>query len=321
MMPAPIPPSELSRLEALRFLNILDTPPEERFDRLTRMAKRLFGVPIAQVTLVDENRQWFKSGAGDGPPETPREVSLCAHAILSDEILMIPDASKDERFSDNPLVTGDPRIRFYAGYPLKVGDYNLGTLCVIDRKPRVFSAEEVQLLKDLGEMVQLELNAVQMATTDHLTSISNRRGFEVLARHALASCRRVRQPATLVFLDLNHFKQINDVHGHASGDEALKIFAQGLIAVYRESDAVGRLGGDEFVVLMTGAETANVDAGLTRLKEWIAAHARPVELGFEIRFSAGHVEFDPLGNDSIEALLAQADSAMYRAKRASHDRN
>jgi GAF domain-containing protein len=222
---APAPSNEISRVAALRLLSILDTQPEERFDRLTRLAKRLFGVPIAQVTLVDENRQWFKSGAGDLGNETPRDISFCAHAILSDQILIVPDAATDERFIDNPLVTGDPNIRFYAGCPLKVGPHSVGTLCVIDNKPRAVSEDELQLLRDLGEMAQQELTAVQMATTDHLTAISNRRGFEALARHALAFCRRMAQPATLLFFDLDKFKSINDDYGHAAGDQALIAFA------------------------------------------------------------------------------------------------
>jgi GAF domain-containing protein len=133
-------------------LNILDTQPEERFDRLTRMAKRLFSVPIATVTLVDTHRQWFKSSQGLSASETSRDISLCGHTILSDEILLVPDAELDERFFDNPLVVGDPNIRFYAGCPLKVGAENLGTLCVIDDKPRVFGQEELRLLRDLAEI-------------------------------------------------------------------------------------------------------------------------------------------------------------------------
>lgn len=318
MKAAPSPENESARIAALRLLNILDTQPEERFDRLTRLAKRVFGAPIAQITLIDADRQWFKSGAGDGPSETPREFSFCAHAILSDEIMMVPDARDDARFADNPLVTGEPHIRFYAGCPLKVGDHNLGTLCVIDDKPRAFNAEEFQLLKDLGELAQQEFAAVQMATTDYLTAISNRRGFEALARHALSVCRRLRQPATLLFFDLDRFKTINDLHGHAAGDNALRIFAMALTMVFRESDVIARLGGDEFAVLLTGTSAKNANATtLTRLSRWIQANASQEEMGFEIAFTAGYIEFDPVVDNSIESLLAQADESMYSHKRAS----
>src|SRR6516165_6239377 len=118
MIAAPIPKDDVNRLEALRALGLLDTPPEERFDRITRLLTRVMGVPMAFLSLVDADRQWFKSSCGLSMPQTPRAVSFCGHAILSDEPLVVPDAAKDERFRDNPLVTGEPHIRFYAGQPL-----------------------------------------------------------------------------------------------------------------------------------------------------------------------------------------------------------
>ena len=173
-----IPQDEEQRLQGLRSLNILDTPPEERFDRLTRMAKRLLGVPIALVSLVDENRQWFKSCQGLDVSETPRDVSFCGHAILNDEPLIINNALEDKRFCDNPLVTDDPNIRFYAGYPLYVpGLGNMGTLCVIDYEPRQLDQDDMEAFTDLAQTAQRELASVQLATLDELTGISNRRGF------------------------------------------------------------------------------------------------------------------------------------------------
>jgi GAF domain-containing protein len=168
---------ERSRLETLRSLNILDTAAAERFDRLTRMAKRMFGVPIALVSLVDENRQWFKSCVGLSATETSRDISFCGHAILGDDVFAIPNALDDERFVDNPLVLNDPNIRFYAGCPLRVANGSkLGTLCIIDRKPRSLERDDIDALKDLASMVEHERAAVQMAMLDELTHISNRRG-------------------------------------------------------------------------------------------------------------------------------------------------
>ena len=317
MQAAPFPSSENSRIATLRLLNILDTEPEERFDRLTRMARRLFSVPIAQVTLVDTDRQWFKSGAGKAACETPRDISLCAHAILGEGIMLVQDAREDERFSDNPLVVGDPNIRFYAGCPLKVGEENMGTLCLIDDQPREFGEEELQLLRDLAEMAEQELSALQLATTDHLTGISNRRGFEVLSRHALQFCRRLQLPVTLLSFDLNKFKEINDRHGHAAGDQALKTFARGLLSVFRDSDVIGRLGGDEFAVLMTGVVKGDVqESCLLRLKEWLQANNRVEYTGYEILFSVGIIEGAPQERISIEGLMTRADSAMYEHKKS-----
>ncbi|HBC58163.1 MAG TPA: GGDEF domain-containing protein, partial [Gammaproteobacteria bacterium] len=173
-----LPDDESSRLTTLNALNILDTEPEERFDRLTRIAKRLFDVPIALVSLVDENRQWFKSCIGLNVRQTDRNISFCGHAILGDGIFIIPNALKDERFADNPLVIDEPHIRFYAGCPISVPDgHKMGTLCIIDRKPRQLSQEDLELLQDLANMVGQELAALQMATLDELTGIANRRGF------------------------------------------------------------------------------------------------------------------------------------------------
>ena len=131
MKSPPLPPDESARIEALRALDVLDTQTEERFDRITRIAKNLFGVSIALVGLVDEHRQWFKSRQGLEASETPRDISFCGHAILGEEIFVVPDASLDPRFSDNPLVTGEPKIRFYAGYPLALpSGCKVGTLCI-----------------------------------------------------------------------------------------------------------------------------------------------------------------------------------------------
>jgi diguanylate cyclase (GGDEF)-like protein len=319
MQTAPIPANEKTRVAALRLLNILDTEPEERFDRLTRMAKRIFSVPIAQVTLVDTNRQWFKSSVGMPERETPRDISFCAHAILEDDILLVPDAKKDERFFDNPLVAGKPGIRFYAGCPLKVGAENLGTLCVIDDNPREFGEEELQMLRDLAQMAQQELVAVQLLTTDHLTGISNRRGFENLARQTLNLCKRMGRPATLLFFDLNRFKQINDAHGHIEGDWAMRTFAQGLLAVFRNSDVIGRLGDDDFAVLLSGADSKSAEVVLPRLTKWMRVHGKTGEQGYEIRFSVRSSEFDAGRNETVEELLARADASRDEDKRESRE--
>jgi PAS domain S-box-containing protein len=164
-MPAtPTPDDDAHRLQVLFSLNILDTPAEERFDRITRLASRLFNVPIALVTLVDAKRQWFKSRHGFEPTETERSVSFCSHAIGQDGVMVVEDALRDPRFVDNPLVTGRPGIRFYAGAPLAAPDGSrVGTLCLIDRVPRAFTLEEEAALRDLAAIVANELAAVELS--------------------------------------------------------------------------------------------------------------------------------------------------------------
>ena len=152
------PANEERRLAALRGLGILDTPPEERFDRITRIARSALDVPIVLVSLIDQGRQWFKSCHGLAVAETPRDVAFCAHAVTHGSELIVQDARADERFADNPLVTGEPHIRFYAGMPLfPEPGICVGTLCVIDLEPRTLGEGDVALLRDLRDLVQREL--------------------------------------------------------------------------------------------------------------------------------------------------------------------
>lgn len=153
-----LPVNEPERLKALYRLNILDTRAEERFDRLTRLAAATLDAPMALVSLVDRDRQWFKSAFGASSGETPRDVSFCAHAILEDRIMIVPDALTDPRFADNPAVTGEQRVRFYAGCPLRLDSGAVvGTLCIVDRRPRQLAAPQLGLLQDLADLVTREL--------------------------------------------------------------------------------------------------------------------------------------------------------------------
>lgn len=156
---APLPAEEEQRLRALRDLRVLDTPREERFDRVTRIAAQLFDVPTAVVSLVDRDRQWFKSKVGFDADETPREQSFCAHAILQRGVMQVADALQDPRFADNPLVTGPSRVRFYAGAPVAAADGSLvGSLCIIDHRARQLDADQLALLRDLAKLVESELS-------------------------------------------------------------------------------------------------------------------------------------------------------------------
>jgi diguanylate cyclase (GGDEF)-like protein len=310
-----IPENEALRLATLKSLDILDTPPEERFDRVTRMARRMFGVSTALVSIVDEDRQWFKSKQGLDACETPRNVSFCGHAILGDDIFLVQNALHDERFADNPLVVGDPNIRFYAGCPLRAADgQKLGTLCIIDSEPRQFDHDDATALRDLASMVEGELAALRTSTTDELTKISNRRGFLQLAQYGLSFCTRNKQPASLAFIDLDGFKPINDNYGHAEGDLALAAFAEVMCASFRSTDLFARLGGDEFVVLLTGAKEEVALAVLEKFGAMLDDYNDRAQRGYRLRFSCGVVEFDPAAPQSVEQLLAAGDAKMYAIK-------
>ena len=306
------PIDETARLLSLHSLRILDTPSEERYDRLTRMAKRLFGVQTSLVSLVDTDRQWFKSKQGLDACETSREISFCGHAILQDEVLVIEDASEDTRFADNPLVTGAPFIRFYAGCPIRdPNGFRIGTLCIIDPEPRVMTDDDIEALQDMAAMVEDEVRVSSQVTIDDLTQVANRRGFHLIADHLLSLCRRTGTPADLAFFDLDGFKAVNDNHGHAAGDELLKHFARLLLKCFRSADAIGRLGGDEFVVLMANS-SGGTEAALSRLRDMAAR--TDCEIRQQLAWSVGTIRFDPERHTTIESLLAEADSSMYDDK-------
>lgn len=310
------PDNEQGRLDKLHSLKIMDSESDERFDRVTRMAKRLFGVPTAVVSLIDQDRQWSMSCAGGERSEAPREISFCGHTILEEEMMVIENALEDSRFVDNPLVTEAPDIRFYAGCPLKVDGYTLGTLCIIDQQVREFRGDDVEALKDLGAMVSQELTVKKLATIDELTGISNRSGFISLSDAALSLCSLQGKPASLMFLDLDNFKPINDEFGHVVGDEVLTQFATLMKDTFRDYDLVARLSGDEFVALFSGTTADEADVLVGRLSKAVEQHSQQEERDINVGFSHGIVEFDPKEPTTTEALLAAGDALMYEKKRA-----
>ncbi|MCH8497853.1 MAG: PAS domain-containing protein [Marinobacter sp.] len=181
MQKPPVPEDEAQRLAALEQTGLLDTPPEQRFDRITRVAQSLFGVEIVLVSLVAESIQWFKSRQGLDACETGRDISFCGHAILGDSTLVVEDASQDPRFSDNPLVTGAPFIRFYAGAPLRApGGYRIGTLCLIDSAPRQFGTAELALLRDLADLVEQEVASQDVSRQLARAELAERRLASVI---------------------------------------------------------------------------------------------------------------------------------------------
>jgi diguanylate cyclase (GGDEF)-like protein len=187
----------------------------------------------------------------------------------------------------------------------------VGTLCIIDRQPREFSPEDAALLRDLAAMVEDELSGLRSATTDSLTGVSNRRGFEILANKALALSRRLDGASTLLAFDLDGFKEINDVFGHSVGDQALVDFANALLRTFRDADVIARLGGDEFCVLACGPK-ATMGAPIARLEKHLA---QPSKRPYTLAFSVGMAEYAKT-HTSFAELLVDADHAMFEHKRS-----
>jgi diguanylate cyclase (GGDEF)-like protein len=311
--------NEKERIEILESLNILDTNPEERFDRFTRLAKKIFDTPIALVSLIDQKRQWFKSSFGLAASETSKDISFCGHAILYDDIFIVNDTFEDERFRDNPLVLEDPYIRFYAGVPLFYNkDIKLGTLCIIDTKPREFTKKELEPLRDLAILAQQQIISSQLIISDELTGITNRRGFNILAQKALNISYREKKPSVLVFFDLNKFKDINDSFGHTEGDNVLKLFSKNMENTFRESDIFARIGGDEFIVLLSNINYDDANMLINRFERSFDKFNQSKQK-YQITFSSGILEINLEENLSLEELTKKVDKLMYENKSMIND--
>ncbi len=309
-----IPENEEERLKSLYMIDLLDVRDEERFERLTRIGQKLFQVPIAVINLLDRDRQWALACQGLSGREMSRDISFCAHAILQQGPLIVSDARQDERFHDNPLVTGEPYIRFYVGYPVHLPDGAVvGTLCLVNSEPRDFTPEDIATLKDLAFIVEDEFQVINMAMTDSLTAIPNRRGFYRSGEKRFKEYQQQNKPFSILYFDLDKFKPINDMWGHAEGDEVLKVFAAQLRQLTGAKDITGRLGGDEFAVLLASGNDAA--AFQTRLHDslngWNQRSGKP----YNINYSYGVINSDDGDFSSLLEMIKESDSVMYSEKR------
>ena len=331
MIEPPLPENEQERLESLRRLNLLDSPAEERFDRITRIASETLDVEYAAISLLDEDRQWFKSCQSLDQNETSRNVAFCSHAILEDQPTIVPDAREDKRFADNPLVTDEPHIRFYASVTLHSPEgYKIGTLCVFDPEPGTLDPSELDLLEDLAGIVESELqlnklsevqaeliqeleSAERKAATDTLTRLWNRGAIEELVDREIARARRDNQPLSIAMLDIDHFKNVNDEHGHLVGDEVLKKVAERIRKSSRPYDAAGRFGGEEFLIALINTDTKQAMDIAERICSYFQSHSITVdETSFNITVSIGVATLRP--DDDRDELIDRADEQLYLAK-------
>jgi diguanylate cyclase (GGDEF)-like protein len=339
MIEPEFPPDEARRLQSLRELGVLYTPAEDRFDRITRLASRLLNVPMSMVSLVDGTSQWFKSSRGLEATETSRAVSFCGHAILGDDTMVVPDARSDPRFSDNPLVTGEPHIRFYAGHPLRGSDGSkLGTLCVIDRQPRHLGPADLEVLRDLAGWVESELRMAafsqvereliaelddlrRKAMLDPLTRLWNREGITNVLHREIERSLREQIPMGVIMADLDDFKRINDSHGHPVGDAALNEVAKTLRSCVRPYDAIGRYGGEEFLIVLGKCDGDAVTETAERIRGRVARCEVPTPTGpISLTLSLGVIALDRADATDAAGLVEAADRALYRAKAAGRNR-
>lgn len=344
------PTNELARLAELERYSILDSAPEASYDDLLAIAAGICDTPMGSVTLVAGDRQWFKSRRGIAAQETSRDIAFCGHAILNPEdMFVVPDALDDERFHDNPLVTGEPRIRFYAGAPLITNGQATGTLCVMDHRPRELTPFQRQTMISLSRQVsamfelrsafrdlrhhlverqwfeqklasyQTELeeqNAelAELSRTDGLTGLPNRRAFNVALAAAIESAAAQGRPLSVAILDVDHFKTVNDLHGHPAGDATLAAIARALEAQRGGNGLAARTGGEEFALILPNVTLDGAELQCEFIREAVQNMAH----GFPVTISIGVTAFRDA--DDVTAIYARADAALYAAKRGGRNR-
>lgn len=319
---------EGKRLKDLDALDLLYTPAEARFDRITRLAARVLQCQIALVSFVTVDLQWVKSGFGLRLSEIQRDISFCGHTVMGHKALIIPDAAQDQRFSSNPLVTGPPSIRFYAGHPLHAGAGSaVGTLSVMDRLPRQFTVEEQETLQDLAAVIERELDHrretsfqdqlilqqkahARRGRVDELTRMWGRSTLMELA-HLECAAASQGQLLSLMLIDIDGLNKINQNYGQEFGDTALSEIAGLIRYSMREGDVMGRYGAGTFMILLhAGIVDSNLAA--ERLCGVIARHGVP---GIPVPVTASiGVACAKTQAPTPALLIAAADKAMRQAK-------
>ncbi len=349
-MKADLPENEQKRLDALRSYRILDSLPEVSYDDITQIASQICDTPIAAISFIDDNRQWFKSKIGLEVSETPRDISFCSHAILKPEVLIVPDARQDKRFADNPLVTHHPKIRFYAGAPLiSNSGAALGTICVIDQQPRTLSEQQQRTLSALARQViaQLELRLhiveqrqqqelleayrkdleeinARLRTTslaDDVSGFHNTRFLHQYLDSYLDQSNSLIQPLSLVFFDMDNFKEVVDRHGHPAGTMVLREVAQTVNHCLDPEDRIVRYGGDEYVVILPHQTKGEALFKVKRMKELIDTTLFLATEKINLRLSAsfGLATYPEDAADKRQ-LLAEADRCLFRSKESGRNR-
>ena len=332
-MSAPYHKDDKQMREALSKLNLIDTPLEERFERITRMVCMMLGVPISAFSLIDGERQWFKSIRGLDATENTRDVSFCAYTILGDDVMVVPDAKNDPRFSHMALVRKDPNISFYAGCPVRAPDgRNIGSLCAIDTKKRTMTAEQIEILRSLALMLESELKVAQLSKsqyelineldaakrlvlTDALTRLWNRAGLENIIGREWSFAKNNNKPIAFILADIDSFAKINESHGRDNGNIILKEIAKRFLKAIRPEDTVGRFDGQEFMIVIPGCTPEMIEETAERIRHEVTSEAFEINRqSVRIEMSFGAASGMAIAGARSDDLLRAADEAMRSAK-------
>jgi len=311
----PVPVDEDQRLRDLERYGLLEAESDEHFDRILDLTTAIFQTPIAAISLVQDDRQWFLAQRGLEVRETPREMAFCAHAIVHDDVMVVPDARADERFRSNPLVYAGPHIRFYAGAPLQSPEgHNLGTLCIIDREPRDLSPEHRELLHRLAQLAMRELELRRLAHLCPVTGLPTRHTFLSIGSREFARARRDHHSLALLLFDVDNLRLINNRWGHGAGDLVLADVVQLARTFLQEQDFAARLGDGEFALLLVGLDGDQAMALADGLRTAVA-HMPGVHThsDFHLHISGGLTVLSP-SDRHFTNLIQRSDRALELAK-------
>jgi diguanylate cyclase (GGDEF)-like protein len=312
---------EAARLQALEELDLLDSPRDPGFDRFVRLIQETFSVEIGIVSFIDGHRQWYKASAGMSVDELPRQDTFCRYVLASEDPLVVPDASLDERFAQHPVVINPPHVRFYAGFPLKTEDgLVVGTICAIDSKPGSFGKRDMRVFEELAGAVMDRVALAKLAATDGLTGLLTRRSFKDEADRLVSQALRHRHEVSCIMLDIDHFKSVNDRYGHQTGDDVIKAVVLACKNQLRGGDLFGRLGGEEFAIILPHVGREGARATAEKLRQAVASAVLEGPKGpLSVTASFGITATSIIAKD-VDTLLSQADAALYRAKETGRNR-
>jgi diguanylate cyclase (GGDEF)-like protein len=312
---------EQARLAALRRYEARESDDTRPLARIVDLVKQVIDVPIAAVSLMDEHTQRMKAISGLDVTEFPRAETFCNHTIAQSGPFTVNDALADPRFAANPFVRGAPHIRSYIGVPLTTPDgYNIGTLCAVDTTPRAFDQAQGEIMRKLAEIAVEQFELQQIARQDSLTGALTRRGFFAELERELVRTARYERPSSLVMIDVDRFRTINERYGHAAGDAVLVSIANACLAGMRRTDVFGRIGGEEFGLLLPETEAEEARDAAERIRAQIAATILQVgntELRFTVSMGIAHA---PGPGEPIATWLGEADIALYESKQFGRNR-
>lgn len=311
---------EAGRIETLTRLDAQAYSSEASFNHITGLLQLALEMEMVTISLITADKQILKARQGFDATETPREFAFCDIAIRNYEPLVIEDTHQDARVRDNPFVTGSPFVRCYIGAPLTTVDgYSLGAIYAFGSKPRKFTEREVKITSKCAKLVMNLLELRAQASRDFLTDVYNRRSFVSGLERELARLRRRKGTAVVAFLDIDHFKRVNDTFGHPVGDRVLREFADIVAGQCRQNDLVARLGGEEFAVLLTDTDLESAQLWADRMRTQVAETRFYGESAIKVTVSVGLAVVDETQTTS-DAVTKMADNALYKAKRLGRNR-